>query len=128
MEPTDSTKRRPEGYASEFATTHWSLVVAAGEQRNIEERKSALSKLCQTYWMPLYSYARRRVSDTHQAQDLTQAFFERLLEKNYVADADPQRGRFRAFLITSFKHFLSKETDRAQALKRGGRVQKRFPC
>lgn len=118
MEPFDPNKRQPDD-AAEFATTHWSIVIAAGEQSG-SGRKSALGKLCQTYWMPLYSYARRRVSDAHQAQDLTQAFFERLLEKNYVAAADPQRGRFRAFLITAFKHFLSKEADRAQALKRGG--------
>lgn len=118
MERFDSDKHRPDSDA-EFATTHWSIVIAAGEQHR-GDRQTALSKLCQTYWMPLYAYARRRVSDSHQAQDLTQAFFERLLEKNYVGDADPERGRFRAFLITAFKHFLSKERDRARALKRGG--------
>lgn len=103
----------------DFATTRWSIVIAAGEQQS-GDRQAALSNLCQTYWMPLYAYARRRVSDSHQAQDLTQAFFERLLEKNYVGDADPERGRFRAFLITAFKHFLSKEKHRARALRRGG--------
>jgi RNA polymerase sigma factor (sigma-70 family) len=119
MEPLDPIHRRPDGKSADFSTTHWSLVLAAGEERNAQ-RQTALSQLCQTYWMPLYSYARRRVSDTHEAQDLTQAFFERLLEKNYVGDADPQRGRFRAFLITSFKHFLAKDRDFSQALKRGG--------
>ena len=65
--------------------------------------------------MPLYAYVRRRVFDIDEAQDLTQAFFERLLQKNYVADADPERGRFRVFLLTAFKHFLSKEWDKAKA-------------
>lgn len=102
-----------------FATTQWSLVIAAGNREN-ENSNRALETLCHAYWPPLYAYARRRVRDSHEAQDLTQAFFERLLEKHYLADANPQRGRFRAFLITSFKHFLSKEWDKAKALKRGG--------
>lgn len=120
MEPLDPSQRRPDGKLIDFATTQWSLVLAAGKECHVQ-RKTALSQLCQTYWMPLYSYARRQVSDAHQAQDLTQAFFERLLEKNFAAEADPQRGRFRAFLITSFKHFLSKERDRQRTVKRGGR-------
>ena len=70
--------------------------------------------------MPLYAYVRRRVFDIDEAQDLTQAFFVRLLEKNYMADADPERGRFRVFLLTALKHFLSKEWDKAKAQKRGG--------
>ena len=82
--------------ADRFDTTHWSLVLAAG-QRGTGESAAALERLCQSYWLPLYAYVRRRVSDVHDAQDLTQAFFERLLEKNYLADADPQRGRFRVF-------------------------------
>ncbi len=106
-------------YASQFATTHWSLVLAAGERGNAESTR-ALEKLCQAYWPPLYAYARRRVSNIHEAQDLTQAFFERLLEKRYLAEANPERGRFRAFLITSFTHFLSKEWDKARTQKRGG--------
>lgn len=102
-----------------FATTHWSLVLAAGN-RESDNSDRALETLCHSYWPPLYSYARRRVHDRHEAQDLTQAFFERLLEKHYLADADPERGRFRAFLITAFKNFLSKEWDKAKTLKRGG--------
>ena len=105
--------------ASQFETTQWSLVLAAGN-RNHEESNRALEKLCRAYWPPLYAYVRRRVNDLHQAQDLTQAFFERLLEKEYLADADPQRGRFRSFLITAFKRFLSNERDKATAYKRGG--------
>lgn len=105
--------------AGQFATTHWSLVLAAGNRED-EESNRALEKLCRAYWPPLYAYVRRRVSDIHQAQDLTQAFFERLLEKGYLADADPELGRFRSFLITAFKRFLSKERDKAATQKRGG--------
>tara|TARA_R110002072_G_scaffold303099_1_gene493542 strand:+ start:293014 stop:293757 length:744 start_codon:yes stop_codon:yes gene_type:complete len=105
--------------AGQFATTHWSLILAAGN-RDHDEFQHALEKLCQAYWPPLYAYVRRRVSNIHEAQDLTQAFFERLLDKQYLADADPSRGRFRSFLITAFKRFLSKERDKAAAQKRGG--------
>lgn len=103
----------------QFATTHWSLVLAAG-RRGTFESDSALERLCKSYWQPLYAYVRRRVSDLHEAQDLTQAFFERLLDREYLAEADPERGRFRAFLLTAFKHFLSKEWEKAKAQKRGG--------
>ena len=99
-------------------STQWSLVVSAGD-RSTDQSRSALEKLCRAYWKPLYAYARRR-ADEHEAQDLTQAFFERLLDKNYLAQADPARGRFRAFLITAFKHFLSNQWDKQRALKRGG--------
>ncbi len=105
--------------ADHFATTHWSLVLAAGDRRHAEANQ-ALERLCRAYWPPLYAYVRRRVNDVHEAQDLTQAFFERLLEKQHLADADPERGRFRAFLITAFKRFLSNERDKATAQKRGG--------
>lgn len=107
------------GKAEPFATTNWSLVLAAG-QRGSAESAAALERLCAIYWPPLYAYVRRRVADVHEAQDLTQAFFERVLEKDYLADADPERGRFRAFLLTAFQHFLSKEWDKAKAQKRGG--------
>lgn len=102
-----------------FATTRWSMVISAGRQSSPESNR-ALAALCETYWYPLYAYIRRRVSDVHEARDLTQAFFCELLEKNYVESADPERGRFRAWLITAFKHFLSKEWDKARAQKRGG--------
>ena len=108
---------RPNG--GEFATTQWSLVLAAGEKANSNSDR-ALEKLCRTYWPPLYAYVRRRVRDLHEAQDLTQAFFERLLEKRFLAQADPERGRFRAFLIAAFQHFLAKEWDKARVQKRGG--------
>ena len=94
-------------------------MLAAGRRGTIES-DSALERLCKSYWPPLYAYVRRRVPNLHEAQDLTQAFFERLLDRDYLADADPQRGRFRAFLLTAFKHFLSKEWEKAKAQKRGG--------
>lgn len=106
------------GQAVSFETTHWSRVIAAGEG----ESGAALSDLCQAYWYPLYAYVRRRVRSVDEARDLTQAFFLRMLEKQYLAEADPARGRFRAFLIGAFKHFLSNEWDKAKAVKRGGRA------
>lgn len=107
------------GKGPEFATTHWSVVRSAGEHSS-PESQGALTALCETYWFPLYAYARRRVNDASEAQDLTQAFFTELLEKNYVGTATPQRGRFRSFLITAFKHFLSRQWERARTQKRGG--------
>ncbi len=103
-----------------FATTHWSVVAAAGGRRDDAAAHQALSQLCETYWYPLYVYARRRVTDVADAQDLTQAFFAELLEKNAVSAATPERGRFRAFLLTAFQHFLSKQREKSRALKRGG--------
>ena len=103
----------------DFRSTQWSAVIAAGRGSSPEAQR-ALSSLCEIYWYPLYAYARRRVADVHEAQDLTQAFFAELLEKNYVGDANPERGRFRAFLLTAFKNFLSKQWEKGRALKRGG--------
>jgi RNA polymerase sigma-70 factor (ECF subfamily) len=102
-----------------FATTHWSVVMAAG-QRDSPESEAALATLCRLYWYPLYAYARRRLPDAEQAQDMTQEFFARLLEKDYLRQANRQRGKFRTFLLTAFQHFLAKEHDRANAQKRGG--------
>jgi RNA polymerase sigma-70 factor (ECF subfamily) len=78
--------------------------------------------LCEVYWYPVYAFVRRAGFDADAAQDLTQEFFSRLLEKHYLRDADPSRGRFRSFLLASVKHFLSNERDRISAVKRGGRV------
>src|SRR5438132_461616 len=102
-----------------FASTRWSLVAAAGQGPS-PEAQEALATLCQVYWYPLYAYARRRLAKVEDAQDLTQAFFAQLLEKDYLQAADPKRGKFRSFLLTAFKHFLAKEHDRANAQKRGG--------
>ena len=79
-----------------------------------------MTELCEKYWYPLYAYVRRRVHDVQEAQDLTQAFFATLLDKNYIADADPQRGKFRTFLLSSLTHFLANEWDKARTQKRGG--------
>jgi RNA polymerase sigma-70 factor (ECF subfamily) len=102
-----------------FATTHWSVVVAAGDGSS-PESQGALASLCQTYWRPLYAYVRRRGYDLHDAQDLVQAFFEQAIEKNYVGAADRERGRFRTFLLASLEHFLAKQWRRGQRVKRGG--------
>ena len=102
-----------------FTTTRWSLVLTAGRD-STPGSQAALAELCELYWPPLYAYARRQGDSVEQAQDLTQAFFARLLEKRYVQAADPQRGRFRSFLLASFKHFVANERDHERAQKRGG--------
>lgn len=104
-----------------FLTTRWSVVAEAGKV-GTPAAKAALSELCATYWYPLYAYVRRRGHSQEDAQDLTQAFFARLLEKNVVLAADPARGRFRAFLLGSLKNFLANEWDRVHAQKRGGGI------
>jgi RNA polymerase sigma factor (sigma-70 family) len=82
--------------------------------------EQALNQLCRTYWYPLYAFIRRKGHSPHDAQDLTQAFFARLLEKNYVAQADRERGQFRTYLLAALTHFLADEWDKARRLKRGG--------
>lgn len=112
---------RREQYESTdpFMTTRWSLVIAAG-QRESPQSDQALAALCESYWYPLYAFVRREGYGPEEAQDLTQEFFALLLEKNYVGQADRRRGKFRSFLLTSLKHFLSNQRDRARAKKRGG--------
>lgn len=102
-----------------FATTRWSLVLAAGAGPS-ERADCALAELCAGYWHPLYAYVRRRGYDPDDACDLTQAFFARLIEQRRLATADPVRGRFRSFLLTSMKNFLASEWRRESAAKRGG--------
>ncbi|MCO6047340.1 ECF-type sigma factor [Aeoliella sp. ICT_H6.2] len=104
----------------DFATTQWSIVLAAGQPEDSDAR-AALSQLCEAYWYPLYAYVRRRVKNVADAQDLTQAFFVHLLEQGAVARADRVRGRFRAFLLTAIKNFLANEWQKQHAEKRGGR-------
>ena len=102
-----------------FVTTHWSLVVSAG-RNDTPHARNALENLCRTYWFPIYAFVRRQGHGPHDAQDLTQEFFVRLLEKKYLADVDPAKGRFRSFLLASLKHFLANEWDKTKAQKRGG--------
>ena len=94
--------------------------MAAGVDRQTDASSRALETLCQTYWYPLYAFVRHRVGNDHEAQDLTQAFFERLLENQTLAGADPDRGRFRAFLLTACDRFLANEWHKANTQKRGG--------
>ena len=104
---------------SQFPTTRWTLVTAAIDSHQNEAR-SALVALCEAYWYPLYAYVRRRGYPADQAQDFTQEFFVRVLEGRYLERADPEKGRFRAFILTCMKFFLADEGDRVRALKRGG--------
>jgi len=105
--------------AARFALTHWSAVLRAGDQDS-RIASDALEELCRIYWFPLYAFARHRGCSPADAEDLTQAFFARLLERNSVARADPAKGRFRTFLLTLFKRFLANEWNREHAQKRGG--------
>jgi RNA polymerase sigma-70 factor (ECF subfamily) len=102
-----------------FVTTHWSLVLSARD-KNSPQSADALEKLCRAYWYPLYAYVRRTGQSKENAEDLTQAFFARLLEKNFLNAAEPERGRFRSFLLIALKRFLANEWDRGRAQKRGG--------
>src|SRR5947199_3676142 len=117
----EASPPQPQGDA-QFSTTHWSVVLAAGAPDS-PQAVEALEKLCRTYWYPLYVYVRRQGNSPEDAQDLTQDFFSRLLEKNYLAKADPERGRFRTFLLGSLKNFLVNEWKRAGRLKRGGGLE-----
>ena len=107
----------------EFATTHWSLVVAAQpDEASQTQARQALEELCRAYWYPLYAFVRNRGYSSSDAQDLTQSFFARFIETGGFASADPERGRFRSYLLGAMKHFLANEWHRAQAQKRGGGV------
>src|SRR5437867_440190 len=118
----DSRIPPESGVQAVFATTHWSVVVGAGDVFS-EQAAVALERLCQTYWSPLYAYVRRRGHDADAARDLTQGFFAQLIEKRRLTHADRERGRFRTFLLSAMENFLRNELDRAQALKRGGGLE-----
>ena len=105
-----------------FATTHWTVVMAAGRS-DTRRARAALEELCQRYWHPLYAYVRRRGSSPEDAEDLTQEFFRTLLEKEYLKAADREKGRFRTFLLVALQRFLANDWDRARAQKRGGRLE-----
>ena len=94
-------------------------MLAGGEAQG-RSSDEALASLCEIYWPAVYTYARYRGYNTNDAEDLTQGFFVKLLEKNYVRQADRDRGKFRAFFLSSFKNFMANEWDRTQAQKRGG--------
>ena len=106
--------------AAGFAATHWTLVLSAARGSETPRAAAAMAELCRSYWYPLYAYVRRRNIDAHEAEDLTQEFFVRLIAKNYLADVDRRKGKFRAFLLAAIKHFLADEWDRSRAQKRGG--------
>jgi RNA polymerase sigma-70 factor (ECF subfamily) len=116
--PKDNAVGRSSAGAC-FTTTHWTVVLRVQEQGS-SQAFAALSQLCQTYWYPLYTYVRRRGYSSEEAQDLTQEFFTRLLEKNYLGAVAPEKGKFRSFLLASVNHFLAKEWHRAHRQKRGG--------
>ncbi len=105
-----------------FSSTHWSVVAEAAAS-HLPGSRNALEALCRSYWPPLFHYALRSGHSREDARDLTQGFFALLIEKSFLAGADPERGKFRSFLLASFKHFLAHERDKAAAQKRGGGVQ-----
>ncbi|MFZ1932718.1 MAG: sigma factor [Thermoguttaceae bacterium] len=117
------SKQAPKSRLSDaagFAATRWTLVLAAARGNVTPRAAEAMAELCGLYWYPLYAYVRRCGHETHEAEDLTQEFFLRLLAKNYLIGIDREKGKFRAFLLASLKHFLANEWDRSQAQKRGG--------
>jgi RNA polymerase sigma-70 factor (ECF subfamily) len=115
----DSSTDIPEAARGAFVTTRWSVVLSAGAADS-DRAHEALANLCRNYWYPLYAYVRRRGHSADDAKDLTQEFFARLVERNWIHRADPARGRFRSFLLGAMNHFLSDEWDKARAQKRGG--------
>jgi RNA polymerase sigma-70 factor (ECF subfamily) len=117
---SEEGKESSAGPARCFVTTHWSVVLAA-RGADSPEAAEALSRLCQTYWYPLYAYVRRRGHEAVDAQDLTQEFFARLLEKNFLKSVQQERGKFRWFLLSALKRFLANEWNQQHAAKRGGK-------
>jgi RNA polymerase sigma factor (sigma-70 family) len=115
--PAGGSESRPG--APVFVTTHWSIVRSA-RGPDTPEARQALEALCRTYWYPLYAYARRAGQSPADAEDLTQGFFARLLEKDYLKAAAREKGKFRTFLLTALKRFMANEWDRQHAAKRGG--------
>jgi DNA-directed RNA polymerase specialized sigma24 family protein len=120
MHSTENS-RSPNPAGPYFVTTRWTVVLSAG-RKSSPQSDQALAELCQVYWYPLYAYVRRQGNSKEDAEDLTQGFFERFLQKNYLDGLSSERGKFRAFLLASLKHFLSNERDKAGRQKRGGNV------
>ena len=119
MPPSRESQKKLDDSAAQFGTTHWSVVLAARESGS-HAATEALEQLCANYWPPLYAYLRRCGHSPADAQDLTQEFFSRFLDKDYLQHLRHAEGRFRSFLLTFLKHFLSDARDRAHAQKRGG--------
>lgn len=119
MAAHDSKLDALPGGEGRFATTHWSVVTSAADSRSPEAGR-ALACLCENYWFPLYAFVRRAGYSAEDAQDLTQEFFARLLDRRFLAKVDRRKGKFRSFLLATLKHFLADERDRAHAEKRGG--------
>src|SRR6266478_8816352 len=119
MLPNEQETETSPASAAAFTGTHWSVVLSAG-QPGSTQAEAALEKLCRTYWYPLYAYVRRQGHTSHDAQDLTQQFFARLLARNYLGAVAREKGKFRSFLLAAINHFMADERDRARAAKRGG--------
>jgi DNA-directed RNA polymerase specialized sigma24 family protein len=120
MSPDGGLEREGDTSPRSFVTTHWSVVLAAREGASTET-DAALERLCRAYRWPLYAFVRRRGYEAHDAQDLTQEFFARLLAKDFLRTVDRSKGKFRSFLLAALEHFLAKEWRRSQTQKRGGK-------
>lgn len=122
MPASDSEIPREGGSptVARFGETHWSVILSAMDKQRPLEAADALERLCRVYWPPLYAYVRRLGERPHDAQDLTQEFFARFLDKDYLAAVDQAKGRFRSFMLAALKHFLANERDKQRAQKRGG--------
>jgi RNA polymerase sigma-70 factor (ECF subfamily) len=119
MSSSDNRDTSTELRAKWFGTTHWSVVLTAGQVPSANS-EAALEKLCRVYWRPLYAYLRRRGYSFHDSQDLTQEFLARLLRRNDLGSVNRERGKFRSYLLAALNNFLANERDRATAAKRGG--------
>src|SRR5574341_1184135 len=119
MAQSELARAQVHSAGGQFAATHWSVILAAAQEES-PTASEALAELCRTYWYPLYAYVRRKGYSVEDAQDLTQEFFARLLEKRWLTSVDRRKGKFRSFLLAALEHFLAKEWTRAHRLKRGG--------
>src|ERR1035437_3599663 len=121
--PASNSRIRREGGSPAVARlgeTHGRFILSAMDKQRPVEAADALERLCRVYWPPLYAYVRRLGESPHDAQDLTQEFFARFLDKDYLAAVDQAKGRFRSFMLAALKHFLANERDKQRAQKRGG--------
>ena len=108
------------GRGPQFASTHWSVVLAAAAGTDPAQARASMEEICRTYWDPIYHFIRRNGHPPADAEDLTQDFFVRLIQKNALSTVDPAKGRFRSFLLGALKNFLANAWDKQQAQKRGG--------